>query len=358
MNNFRELWIKKNSGQGKINITIFFINIFLFLCHVFLMFIYCFVNHKFMIVVNIISLFIYASSLFFCYKKPNIYIHISFIEIWTHMFLAVLSYGLAPCFQNWIFALIIAYFFPISKPDSRKRSCRQSLIFATILIFTYFAMTVIINIADFKILQPLSSFYNRILFVFNNLCSFAIVVILSLFYTSRINRKEMELSRKADYDELTNLYNRYALNQLSKNILYGCKCKKCFYNVAILDIDFFKRVNDKYGHNAGDLVLKNFAEILKSISTEDLIVGRWGGEEFVAITTHNIKYQDFIIMLDKLRVKVSKYKFKISDRKSINITISIGCANIKNQKDLECSIKEADKNLYEAKNTGRNKVVG
>lgn len=356
MNTIKDLWKHKNNLQGKINITLFFINIFLLFCHVFLMAMYISFKQYFMIGINFISILLYSCSIFFCFKKPIYYIPISFIEIWIHMICGIIVFGWRPCFQNWTFALVNAYFLPAFSVDYKRK--KQPFFFALILTATYFVMAILTNVVNLEIIHPLSDLNNKILFVFNNLCAFVSVVMFSVFYTSKSSRKEEELLRKADYDELTSLYNRYAINKISRDIMQDCKSKKCLYNVAILDIDYFKKVNDVYGHNAGDSVLKLFADILKSFSSKDILVGRWGGEEFVILTTSNIKYQDFLVLLEKIRLKVGNYKFKISDKISIKITVSIGSACIKANKDLEISIKKADDNLYKAKNTGRNKIVG
>ena len=85
MNNLRELWKNKKDANGRIDITIFFINIFLLLSHIFLMVIYMIVSHDFMIIMNLISLVYYSVCFFACYKRKDIYIGITFLEIWIHM---------------------------------------------------------------------------------------------------------------------------------------------------------------------------------------------------------------------------------------------------------------------------------
>ena len=202
MNELKELWAKKYEKQGRINITVFFVNIFLLLCHVFFMIMYIIINHKFMICINIISLLVYIFSIFSCYKNIERYMGIAFLEIWIHMMFGILSFGWTPCYQNWSFGMIVAYFLPAFNPNS----------------------------------------------------------------SSNRDRKELELSRKADYDQLTELYNRRAINQLSDQIIKTSKETKKSYYIAILDIDFFKKVNDTYGHNAGDIVLKKVASIIKAFS--------------------------------------------------------------------------------------------
>ena len=88
------------------------------------------------------------------------------------------------------------------------------------------------------------------------------------------------------------------------------------------------------------------------------MAGRWGGEEFVLISPSTIYYDEFVIILEKLREKVAKTKMSVSNGKKINVTISIGACKVNEyKKSLSEVIKKADDNLYEAKETGRNKVV-
>lgn len=355
MNEIRRLWNNKSNPKGRVDITFFFINIFLIFCHTILMTIYVIAGYKTMIYVNIISILIYISQFYSCYKKPKIYILLTFIEIWLHMILAILAFGWPSGFQNWTFALIAAYFLPTYSFNNIKKSKLQSVIFSLILMTTYFASSVIIHEANLQPFFQLSNRLTGILFTFNNLFSFTGVTMFALFYTDSSKRKESELTKKADYDELTDLYNRHAIIRISRTMTNPKGTKKK-YNAAILDIDFFKKVNDEYGHNSGDIVLKEIANILKE-HNKNLIPARWGGEEFVILSTTDVTFTEFKKLMESLRIKISKHKFKIVDKKEINITISIGITKVKKDEILNDAIKVADKNLYKAKKAGRNRVI-
>lgn len=355
MERLKELWSKKYEKQGRINITVFFVNIFLLLCHVFFMIMYIILNHKFMIFFSAISLLVYVFSIFSCYKNIERYMGIAFLEIWIHMMFGILSFGWTPCYQNWCFGMIVAYFLPAF--NSNNSSKHRPFFYAFIIMFTYFLLATCYPFIDLSIKIELSNTMNTILFIANNLFVFITITLFALFYTSNRERKELELSRKADYDQLTELYNRHAIVQLSDQLIKMAKETKKSYYVAILDIDFFKKVNDTYGHNAGDIVLKKVASIIKAFSIRGIIPARWGGEEFVMLAPHNMKYKDFTKTLEILRIKISEVKFDVGNDTKINITISIGAAEIKKYTSLEESIKKADAKLYKAKQTGRNKLV-
>lgn len=176
----------------------------------------------------------------------------------------------------------------------------------------------------------------------------------------QLNKNEKEkrlyiqqLQEKSDKDYLTNLYNRRKINsilEIQRDLLQQENTSFC---IAILDIDFFKRINDNYGHNTGDAVLIEFSHIINNIMNNDGFVGRWGGEEFILIFT-NTKIDKALDKCEEIRQKIENNKFDIIE----SITCSIGLVEYKDRRiSLERMIDNADKSLYEAKESGRNKVV-
>ena len=121
---------------------------------------------------------------------------------------------------------------------------------------------------------------------------------------------------------------------------------------SILDIDFFKKVNDTYGHDIGDRVLKQFVEIIQNSSRNDDLVIRWGGEEFLLLL--KVKSIDNTTkILENIRKSIDESYFK----EVKHITCSIGATIYKENEKIEDSFKRADEALYEAKNNGRNQVI-
>lgn len=153
-----------------------------------------------------------------------------------------------------------------------------------------------------------------------------------------------ELFRMANQDALTGLWNR--------RFLFGQACGGCEKrNIAMLDIDFFKKVNDNYGHNGGDAALVMVANILKIYFSED-VIARFGGEEFCIQACGS--YDDFVTRLEQMRQRVEKTPIPYQEE-DIQVTISIGVSNI--QGNLDQQIKVADDRLYQAKESGRNQTV-
>ena len=123
------------------------------------------------------------------------------------------------------------------------------------------------------------------------------------------------------------------------------------YSIILIDIDYFKKINDNYGHLTGDYALQKISSIMQqSIRLTD-IIGRWGGEEFIIIS-QNTDEDGAYKLAEKIRLKVEETSFKDID----NLTISIGIAQIHPNQNTDYLINKADEALYRAKNNGRNRV--
>lgn len=124
------------------------------------------------------------------------------------------------------------------------------------------------------------------------------------------------------------------------------------FGIILLDIDFFKSVNDNHGHQVGDLILIEFANLLKNKIRKADFIGRWGGEEFLIICINSDK-EAIINTAEKCRKTIEEYNFSRVKYKTASFGISFNEEN----KTIEELIREADLNLYKAKETGRNKIV-
>ena len=154
----------------------------------------------------------------------------------------------------------------------------------------------------------------------------------------------MELYQMANQDSLTGLWNH--------RFLHNHACKTCeHYCIALIDVDHFKKINDTFGHDAGDAALVKLAQILKASFPDDTVV-RFGGEEF-CIQSYS-PFDHFIAKLENMREDVSKTPI-VHFEKTIIMTISIGVTGI--QGSLDEKIKKADDRLYTAKRSGRNQLV-
>jgi diguanylate cyclase (GGDEF)-like protein len=178
-------------------------------------------------------------------------------------------------------------------------------------------------------------------------------IILFTDITDNVNFLK-ELENAAYIDSLTGLYNRKHFMELAEvDIQRAVRMNQAVYT-AMLDVDFFKNVNDTYGHTAGDMVLKTVAETIRQTIRSYDLVGRYGGEEFVflfAVTDEAEVYQLVERIRKSMEASVTDY-----EGEEINVTCSIGVAKLLEIDTLKTAIQKADEALYAAKNAGRNRV--
>lgn len=150
-------------------------------------------------------------------------------------------------------------------------------------------------------------------------------------------------------DGLTGIYNRRFIDEAIEQCLAKEKKSNQTVSILMLDIDFFKRVNDKYGHSAGDAVLIKISNIMKGLVRSSDYVARFGGEEFMIIL-HNTDKISAFVLAERIRRAIEKYRFEIVGK----VTISIGITYCTKKTTKEILYEKADKALYIAKERGRN----
>ncbi|WP_320036058.1 GGDEF domain-containing protein [Halarcobacter sp.] len=166
------------------------------------------------------------------------------------------------------------------------------------------------------------------------------------------NKKLKYLSEK---DYLTGIDNRRSYFKKGIELFEASLDEPYDLYVAMLDLDRFKSINDTYGHNIGDEVLKEFTQTIELLLDENDIFGRLGGEEFSIILVSD-NQDDVIAKLETIKNKIKAIDLKVDD-KSVNVSVSIGFdKKIATDKSLDILLERADKYLYEAKNEGRDKL--
>lgn len=170
-----------------------------------------------------------------------------------------------------------------------------------------------------------------------------------------LERELAEAKLTSTKDFLTGTLNRKTYEEEIKKFESEFTRKKQNYAVIFFDIDHFKNVNDTYGHDCGDIVLKTFASLLLKLTREIDIVGRYGGEEFIVALHYNNK-SELEKYVSRIKNVITKNKFIYKNEK-IKITFSAGIQVRSNNSSTKDTITNADKLLYEAKQTGRNKII-
>lgn len=151
---------------------------------------------------------------------------------------------------------------------------------------------------------------------------------------------------------MTKLFNRSKLDDILEKEMALSQAVSSPLSIVFLDIDHFKQVNDTYGHDVGDRVLIELANIISSTTRVGDFVARWGGEEFM-ITLQSTDTLHASKLAEKLRIAVEEHKFAIAGK----LTISLGVTEYLNNESEENFVKRVDRALYEAKESGRNRVV-
>ena len=175
--------------------------------------------------------------------------------------------------------------------------------------------------------------------------------------SAKVKELEKELKKAKEEsreDFLTKLLNKRALDEILALKEAEFKRYERNYTIVMFDLDHFKNVNDTFGHEAGDAVLSAFGRIVKKECRNVDVVGRFGGEEFMAILS-DTDTKGGAVFAEKVRKHVEKAKFMYK-KKRIEVTVSAGVSERKNNISLEATIENADKHLYKAKNSGRNRV--
>lgn len=181
--------------------------------------------------------------------------------------------------------------------------------------------------------------------------SFELARVSILNLINKLKEKNDELEVLYITDRLTGLYNRYKLDSVLSDEINRAKRYNSIFGIILIDIDYFKSVNDIFGHQIGDTVLVEISDILKENTRSTDTVGRWGGEEFLIIVPHTdeIKIKN---IAENLRTTIESHVFKIVGKK----TASFGVTIFRNKESIESMINRADEALYKVKKSSRNQV--
>jgi diguanylate cyclase (GGDEF)-like protein len=314
-----------------------------------LMFFFHLCNVTFLVYFSIPTSMIYVIGYCLIHKnKLNIYVWLVFFWLTFYMGVTTICLGYDYGFHLYCFSMIPTMF--VAEYMSYKLKKRSLWAFNVSILIAFFYLICTGYVASFgPVYEVNSKTASAFFWIFNAMTVFGFLIFYSKYLIYSIIKSEEKLSEIAHSDRLTQLYNRhYMLQQLEA----VCEMDKdCF--LAMADIDFFKKINDTYGHNAGDEVLKNVSSIIKSECSE-CIIARWGGEEFLIFSASELSNGKE--MLESLRKKIEETIIEF-DNHSIHTTVTIGMAIKKSGQTVELWIQEADNKLYTGKNNGRNRVI-
>ena len=175
--------------------------------------------------------------------------------------------------------------------------------------------------------------------------------------TERVNaekalrKKELELERLATTDALTECYNRYSIMKQIKEEINRIKRNEEPLSIIMYDFDNFKQINDNFGHEMGDYVLKESTQVISQVIREIDKIGRYGGEEFLILLPFS-NLSNALEVAERVKDAIASHQFKDLDQ----VTISLGVVEYNNDESLESFLKRVDEKMYQSKYSGRNKI--
>jgi len=192
---------------------------------------------------------------------------------------------------------------------------------------------------------------------FRTLLTFMVILTLAIFYWAYdifAGRSERELQKQSMTDSLTQLPNRRYFENAFRQEVARAERSGLPLAIAYMDIDRFKTVNDTYGHNMGDAVIRHVADIVRQNLRAGSIVGRMGGDELVVLMP-DTSVEDACEAMERVRMAVESMPCKC-DGRQLGATVSIGVASVDIRTEMTEAYRKADEQLYEAKSAGRNRV--
>lgn len=301
---------------------------------------------------NIFSVLFYSCTFILIRKEIfDIFALAVYLEVILHMTLAVIFVGWNSGFQVTLIGMNILLFYAEYYSRHLHTGRGLGLPLGLTSMVAYLGAYVYTSFHPAR--YPLPAQVSFVLEITWGIIVFVTAILYLNFFVAVAYSFEDTMSEQLHHDELTRLPNRYSMMEYLKKLKneggYG------EFWVAMADIDNFKSVNDTYGHNCGDFVLKTIAEILNDFSGE-IEVCRWGGEEFLMVGRMDGDLASQCAKLDRLRKTVEEHRFWYEEEK-LSLTITIGVAQYDEENSVSEWINHADKKLYEGKLSGKNCVI-
>lgn len=310
---------------------------------------------------NIKSLLFYGSflllfiALFFMsyYYKTGIILWSFCISTIVWIVAIVHCFGWNIGVQHFLMVLLILYFFSSYKKYINKVLFAVAICALRILLFYVYQKNIPV--------WQLSTLEENVLQVLNTIMIFWCISVISFIFSKDSQELEgklieynNQLQKQANTDTLTGLFNRRKAMDYMNSMVTNIGNEKGFC-ICICDIDFFKKVNDNYGHDFGDLVLKKIAEIFKEEMQGKNMAARWGGEEFLLLFPECNGDEAYII-IEQIRHRIKETQMQKNDLK-ISVTMTFGLAEYDYFNGLGATLQEADEKLYIGKEKGRDIII-
>ncbi|MEQ6884645.1 GGDEF domain-containing protein [Salicola sp. Rm-C-2C1-2] len=296
--------------------------------------------------VNVVSVTMYGVAYRAIGRKQNgLAISLIWLEVIVHAGLGTVLIGWDSGFHYYLLIFIPAVFVSMGFSAALVALAGLWTYYVGLYLLMWFTQP----------LQPIAAGALLGVYLFNLSVVFAMFGYLSFFYLKTVTKASRKLRQMATTDPLTGLLNRRHMTYLVEKELARFRRNGRPMAFLLFDIDYFKEVNDQYGHETGDRILEDVARIIKNqVRAEDLIA-RWGGEEFLVVLP-GTRLQSARISAERIREALMAHKWQGANGQRIEITTSAGVSECCANDDLNSSINRADRALYCSKEHGRNRV--
>ena len=281
-------------------------------------------------------------------RKEMLDVYLRLVYFWLTLYMCTttvcLGYGYG--FHLYCFSMIPVIFVTEYMSFRLGRKGVSAVFLSIIIAVLYLVCTGYVSYYGpvYERSEKAASFF----WLFNALCVFGFLIYYTAYLIRSIIKSEQKLTELAHSDQLTGLYNRHFMQSRLEES-GGAEQSV----IAMADIDDFKKINDTYGHNAGDEVLRTVADIMRNVCT-GCDIARWGGEEFHILLPKSIGNAQQ--MLEQLRKSISEHIFTFGGT-DVRVTLTIGAAAAQTELSADELIRIADDKLYSGKRSGKNKLV-
>ncbi len=303
-----------------------------------------------------VAFFLLYAYVFYCTyqdRMKQVYVLMNCVTVmWVGIF--YLSFGGDIGVQHFLYALIL-----IDILLNRK----HPIVILSVIYLIRLGMYIYLMFQPTAVNDVLATEIEILLYALSLVMEGALVLFVGIYFTkdafqmeTRLKRYNEELRHIASTDPLTRLWNRFRMIEHVEHCLKRYdRSELSFLSVAIADIDHFKHVNDTYGHECGDEVLRRLAELFRGFMDQKGAAARWGGEEFLFLFEDQ-NGDDAWLELCQLQRKVGKLDIPYEDQ-ILHVTMTFGLIEYDRHLSLDENIKLADDKLYKGKTSGRNRII-
>lgn len=322
-------------------------------------FLFLYLKDNALFIVASLSTLIYIGLSVATYKKNKIDIFsiICFMEVLLFSSIGSWRFGYMSGFISGILFVVPLMLLVLHLVGHDAKDIMRYVVFCTVSTL----ITLSVSIVELFPVKTISTIELKCIYTLNLLLGCILLLLFSLLFVKHVMFKEIALKKEnkrlenaANYDPLTKLLNRRTFDSYYEKAVTKYQENGQDFTIMMVDIDNFKKVNDTYGHDAGDEVLKNVALILKCVVRPYDTVFRWGGEEMVLLLVAD--ENDAKDVAERCRKRIEDFSMQYDDN-MINITVTTGLCTYRPFENKDSLIEKADACLYYGKQHGKNQVV-